>query len=92
MQKQLITVIKPIWMLTTSEDFRWPGTEGGKPDVMVRGMHWYLDQLQLLAPTNANVVKTFLEVQQLLRPPTALFQPGFIAQVGKRLLFPVRSA
>jgi 2-polyprenyl-6-methoxyphenol hydroxylase-like FAD-dependent oxidoreductase len=80
-QKQLAKVNTVPWLMATGDDFRWPTTEGGQPDSMTRLMHWYLDRVMLVASESAEVYKVLVEVLHLLKPPTALFQPGILAQV-----------
>jgi 2-polyprenyl-6-methoxyphenol hydroxylase-like FAD-dependent oxidoreductase len=85
-QQRLIKVNAAAWMLATSEDYRYRGTEGGMPDWTTRLMHWYIDQVLKLATKNVHVRKLFLEVQQMLRSPIALFQAGVILPMLWRML------
>ena len=80
-QKQLATVYAVPWMAATSEDYRSPGTEGGKPDFVTRLMHRYMDGILKLAMNNTDVYRTFLEVMHMLKPSTALFHPRIVIQV-----------
>lgn len=80
-QKQLATVHAVPWIAATSEDYRSPGTEGGKPDFVTRLMHRYMDGILKLAMNNTDVYRTFLEVMHMLKPSTALFHPRIIFQV-----------
>lgn len=84
-QKQLAKVNTVPWLMATSDDCRWPTTEGGQPDRMTRLMHWYLDQVMLVASESAEVYKVLLEVIHLLKPPTAFLQPGILAQVLRQV-------
>ncbi len=81
--KKLAKVNSVPWMMATSDDFRWSTTEGGKPDLMTRLMHKYLDRVMWLAGENPEVYKAFAEVLHLLKPPTTLFYPGILARVLK---------
>jgi 2-polyprenyl-6-methoxyphenol hydroxylase-like FAD-dependent oxidoreductase len=83
-QRAMPSAIRSAWLLSTGEDFRWPTTEGGKPDVSTRFAHKYIDRLFDLLPTSRAVHETFTEVQHLLTPPTALFHPSLIARVLAR--------
>lgn len=83
-QKQLAKVNNVPWLITTGEDFRWPTTEGGRPDLMTRLMQRYLDRVTFLTGSSAEVYKVFLEVIHMLKPPTAFFQPSILAQVLKQ--------
>ena len=80
-QKQLSHAIAVPWLMATGEDFRWPTTEGGKPDLIARLTQKYLDRVLLLTAENPEMHKLFLEVMHLLKPPSAFFQPNIVIQV-----------
>ncbi len=69
------------WMMATGEDFRYPTTEGGRRGPLMRLMHNYIDRVMLVASWNPDVYLAFLEVMNLLKPPTSLFRPAILAQV-----------
>ena len=69
------------WTLATSEDFRWPATEGGRPDRRTRLMHGYMNRVIPLLPGNAAAARTFVAVLQLVAPPRALFRPAILGPV-----------
>jgi 2-polyprenyl-6-methoxyphenol hydroxylase-like FAD-dependent oxidoreductase len=81
-QRRLAKVNAGCWMLATSEDHRYHGAEGGSPGLTSRVMHWYMDQVIRLSTESIPVRRLFLEVQQMLKPPTAMFGPRMIAQVA----------
>jgi 2-polyprenyl-6-methoxyphenol hydroxylase-like FAD-dependent oxidoreductase len=83
-QRALPSAFKPAWLLSTGEDFRWPTTEGGKPDASTRFAHKYIDRLFDLMPTSPAVFETFMMVQHLLEPPSLLFHPSMVARVLAR--------
>jgi 2-polyprenyl-6-methoxyphenol hydroxylase-like FAD-dependent oxidoreductase len=89
-QKELVKVNTVPWLLTTSEDYRYSKTEGGKPNLITWLMHWYMDRVVLLTTEKANVRLVLLEIMQMLKPPTALFHPSIIAQVIKQVVLPKR--
>jgi 2-polyprenyl-6-methoxyphenol hydroxylase-like FAD-dependent oxidoreductase len=80
-QRALPDAFTPAWLLSTGEDFRWPTTEGGKPDVSTRFAHWYVDQLFELMPSSTLTFEAFMSVQHLLAPPAALFHPSVVARL-----------
>jgi len=84
--KRLAQVNATPWLMATGEDLRWPTTEGGQPDRMSRLMHRYIDQVLLLALDHPEIYKTFGEVVHMVKPPTALFQPGILAQVLRQAI------
>ncbi|MFB2977395.1 NAD(P)/FAD-dependent oxidoreductase [Microseira sp. BLCC-F43] len=85
-QKQLATVHAVPWMAATSEDYRSPGTEGGKPDFFTQLMHRYMDGILQLAMNNTDVYRRFLEVMHMLKPSTALFHPRIFIQVLRQII------
>jgi len=80
-QKQIAQVNTSPWLIATGDDFRWPTTQGGRPNLMNRLMHWYLDQVMMAASQSAKVYQVFVKVFHLLQPPAALFQPGVLGRV-----------
>jgi 2-polyprenyl-6-methoxyphenol hydroxylase-like FAD-dependent oxidoreductase len=85
-QKQLSKVIAAPWLLTTGEDFRWPTTEGGQPDLITRLMHQYMDEVLMLSVERAEIHKVFLEVMHQLKPPSTFFHPRISLQVLKQVI------
>src|SRR3712207_4597946 len=76
-QRKLARVNSAPWMLATSEDYRYRGTEGGTPDRMARLMHRYMDQVMLLSTRDAGVRLALLAAFHLIEAPTTpLFAPG----------------
>ena len=84
-QKRIVEIAEPVWLLATSEDSRWPTTEGSSTNWFTRLNYWYVDQILLTLVDNVQVQKAFVEVQQLLKPPTHLFQPFVVWAVLGRL-------
>jgi len=80
-QKRLAQANSTPWLMATGEDFRWSTTEGGQVEGMSQLMHQYIDRVMLLALDHPKLHQTFGEVAHMVRPPTALFQPGILAQV-----------
>jgi 2-polyprenyl-6-methoxyphenol hydroxylase-like FAD-dependent oxidoreductase len=80
-QKRLAKVIEIPWLMATGEDLRYPGTEGDRPTAMDRLVQKYINRVIHLIPGNPDVFNTFVQVSNLLAPPTALFRPGIVAKV-----------
>jgi 2-polyprenyl-6-methoxyphenol hydroxylase-like FAD-dependent oxidoreductase len=74
-QRRLAKLIKTPWMMATSEDFRTPITEGGRPSWATRLTHRYFDRVTAAAVHDPDIHRAFMEVLQLLKPPTTLFSP-----------------
>lgn len=89
-QKQVARVVRMPWLMATSEDFRWPNTQGDPPGVMTRLLHRYLDEVIKLLPTHRRVALAFFSLNHLIAPPTALFRPyvtgAVMWQVVKRAM------
>jgi len=74
-QRRLAKLIKTPWTMATSEDFRTPITEGGRPSWVTRLTHRYFDRVMAAAVHDPVIHRAFMEVLQLLKPPTTLFSP-----------------
>lgn len=74
------------WTLATGEDYRYRGTEGGKPGRMTHFMHRYMDRVIELSTKDAGVRLALLEAFNLIKPPTALFHPSTVAKVLQRAI------
>jgi len=85
-QKRIVEIAEPVWLLATSEDSRWPTTEGSSTNWFTRLSYWYVDKVVLTLVDNVEVHKAFIEVQQLLQPPAHLFKPFVVMAVLGRLL------
>ena len=96
-QKKLAKINAVPWLLATSEDYRYQGTEGQPPSLLTRLMHRYMDEVVQLTTNNAEVRLALLEVMHMLKPPITLFQAKIVIQVLKRLfklssVFPARTS
>ena len=80
-QQQIAKVNQTPWMMATGDDLRWPTTVGAKPDLITRLMQKYLDQVINAAVENNTVYKALSEVQNMLKPSTALFTPHILLKV-----------
>ena len=83
-QNQLAKTNSFHWMLATSQDSRFPTTQGRKTDnlgVLNRIMAAYTNKLLSKSAVKPNLHLTFLEVAHLLRSPLALYNPLVIWQV-----------
>lgn len=87
-QKRLAKVVAGAWMLSTSEDARWPQAQGTKLDPMTRFLHWYLDQVLEVLMDDPGTYQTFIEVQHGFKTPTALFQPRTLLRVLAKAISP----
>jgi 2-polyprenyl-6-methoxyphenol hydroxylase-like FAD-dependent oxidoreductase len=76
-QRKLAKVIDSPWMLTTTEDFRNPSTEGRRA-WWTAALCWYTARIHRLTWSDREVARRFLEVMHLTARPTALFHPKII--------------
>ncbi len=63
------------WLIATGEDLRYSETEGGRRDLPTRLTHRYLDRVFRATTDGRRAHFAFVNVLQLLDPPTALFKP-----------------
>lgn len=87
-QKAVGKVVTAGWALATSEDLRWPSTQGGAITPKVKLMHWYLEQVFQLIPESPEVYVRFQEVNHMLKGPEALFHPAVLSRVLRHAFLP----
>jgi hypothetical protein len=80
-QQRLARINGEPWLLATGEDYRYRGCEGAPPSRSLRLMHKYMDRIFVISTENSYVRQRFLEVQQMLKPPTTLFSPRVVGRV-----------
>ncbi len=80
LQKALTKVVDVPWLMATSEDFRYPHTEGHRP-AGTRLLNWYTGRVYRLAGSNARATLRFYEVLHMLNRPTVLFAPRILFAV-----------
>lgn len=80
-QRRLAQTSASAWLLATGEDLRYPTTVGARPDLATRLLHRYVNRVIEVAAVHRGVNKAFLDVLNLLSPPTALFRPGVLLPV-----------
>ena len=80
-QQRLAKAVATPWVLATSEDYRFPTTEGGSPGAVTKLMHRYLDRVIAVATVDDVVLDVFIGVVHLVEPPSALFRPSILARV-----------
>lgn len=81
------------WLMATTEDYRFPTTEGARPGLATRAAQWYISRVVETAVDKRAVYIAFNEVTHLLRPPpSALFQPGVLWEVLRHRAVPTSTA
>ena len=83
-QRQVAKTNSGAWTMATSEDLRYPWTEGARLGLPTRIMHRYADRVLEVANGNPKVNTAFVNVVNLRDPPTALFHPMVLLPVLAR--------
>lgn len=86
--RELGRITDSIWLLATSADMEWPGTQGGSigNSPADRFGRWYIGQILDAMEFDRTVRIEFLAVNQLVKPGNALFAPGVFLRVMKHAL------
>jgi hypothetical protein len=80
--KKAAQIIFTPWLMGTSEDFRYPGTEGEKA-FFLPIMQWYSLQVFELSASDKEVYHAFRDAMSLLAGPEVLFKPTVAWKVLK---------
>lgn len=81
-QKSYPKIVGPAWLLATSADLDWLGGDENA-DLPARFASWYFPKMFDALPEDRVIAHTFTEVQNLTKPPTALFAPKVAWRVYK---------
>jgi 2-polyprenyl-6-methoxyphenol hydroxylase-like FAD-dependent oxidoreductase len=80
-QARLAKVIEMPWLMATGEDLRYPGTEGGKTKLQDRLVQKYIERFIDAMPLHPEIADSFIQVMNLMQPPSSLFQPAIVFKV-----------
>ena len=83
-QRQLARTSAGAWTMATTEDLRYPWTEGARLDLPTRIMHRYADRVLEVANGNPRVNTAFVNVVNLRHPPASLLRPRVLLEVLTR--------
>ena len=85
-------ITEGVWLLATSADLQWPGTQGGTVghSPIDRFGRWYVGKMLEATLFDKQVRLEFLAVNQLVKPATALFAPVVFIRVMKHMLLKKR--
>ncbi|MBF6229279.1 FAD-binding monooxygenase [Nocardia abscessus] len=74
------------WLMSSSEDARFPATKGGPSAALTSLLHPFINRVLDRATTNVRVTHAFHEVMSLVAPPTTLLRPRILASIliGRR--------
>jgi 2-polyprenyl-6-methoxyphenol hydroxylase-like FAD-dependent oxidoreductase len=82
-QKEIAKIVNVPWTLVTTEDFRYPQTQGKKP-FGLSFLQWYVGRVHERAGDDV-VAQAFYQVMNMLKPPQSLFHPKILRRVlGKK--------
>ena len=76
-QQAIAKQIKAPWMLTTTEDLRYPETEGRR-SLRTRLFNWYIRRVIVLTVSHPFVTAAFFQAQHLRKPLRSLFKPRIV--------------
>ncbi|MEU9375932.1 hypothetical protein AB0D94_19390 [Streptomyces sp. NPDC048255] len=80
-QRRTVAAAQTAWQIATSEDMRYPGTEGPPPDRATRILQRYMSRVMVGANTDPAVSGRFFGVLSLAAPPSALLTPATVIRV-----------
>ena len=80
-QRKVAKVNSFPWLLGTSEDLRWPISEGPRPNLLTKIMQKYVNDVMLLGPESEIATRSFFAMLHLLRSPLVLFHPLIILHI-----------
>jgi 2-polyprenyl-6-methoxyphenol hydroxylase-like FAD-dependent oxidoreductase len=85
-QKELAKVNDIPWMMATSDDFRWPTTEGKQPSFSVQLVQKYLVEVQKEVPQNKFIFQKLVEAIHLIKSPISLLHPFVAGPVFQKII------
>ena len=80
--KRAAKVVDIPWQLAVGEDFRFPGTTGPKP-AGIDFLNRYVAAVHRATLVDAEVCAAFIQVMNLLAPPTSLMTPRMMLRVWR---------
>lgn len=84
-QQRYPKIVEPAWLLATSADLEWLGNDQAT-SLPERFAGWYMPKVLDAIPNDRLIHKTFVQVNNLMAPPTALFQPQIALRVLRQWL------
>ena len=77
------------WQITVGSDLQHPRVVGNR-SAQTRFLNWYVSKFYRAGESDPVLARTFMEVANLMRPPTALMSPAMLARVCARSWRPDR--
>lgn len=90
--REISRITQGAWLLATSADLEWPGTQGGTigNGPADRFGRWYIGEMLDAMAFDNNVRMEFDAVNQLIKPAAALFAPEVFLRVMKQTILKKR--
>lgn len=83
-QRRTTAAAQAAWQIATSEDLRYPGTEGPPADRATRVLQRYMARVMVGANTDPAIAGRFFGVLSLSTPPHTLLGPSTVLRVLSR--------
>ncbi len=82
-QQQLSKTVASAWLISTSEDLRWPGValQGAHPAPGLGLLHRYMDLVLYSAVEDIQITQEYLGVLAMVNAPLSLARPQMLARV-----------
>ncbi|MFD7093951.1 NAD(P)/FAD-dependent oxidoreductase [Streptomyces xanthophaeus] len=91
-QRRTVAAAQTAWQIATSEDMRYPQTQGPPPDRTTRILQRYMARVMVGANTDPAVSGRFFGVLSLSTPPSALLTPATMIRVLSKWRVPASPA
>ncbi|MCX4528784.1 FAD-dependent monooxygenase [Streptomyces sp. NBC_01551] len=88
LQRKTAAAAEVAWQIATSEDLRYPQTEGPPPDRATRVLQKYMSRVMVGANSDPLISAPFFGVLSLSTPPNALLSPGTVVRVLSKWRLP----
>ncbi|MEU8772599.1 FAD-dependent monooxygenase [Streptomyces sp. NPDC048606] len=92
LQRRTAEAASVAWQIATSEDLRYPGTEGPPPDRATRFLQGYMSRVMVGANTDPAISAAFFGVLSLSAPPNTLLAPWTVLRVLSKWRLPTAPA
>ncbi|MFD9359704.1 NAD(P)/FAD-dependent oxidoreductase [Streptomyces sp. NPDC060031] len=87
-QRRTVAAAAVAWQIATSEDLRYPGTEGPPPDRATRMLQGYMSRVMVGANSDPEISGRFFGVLSLTASPNTLLSPGTMIRVLSKWRLP----
>ena len=91
-QRRVATAPTVAWQIATSEDMRYPQTEGPPPDRLTRVLQGYMGRVMAGANADPALSAPFFGVLSLTTSPNSLLTPGVLLRVLSKWRLPTEPA